>query len=71
MEDFKNIIKSFNLIQMGELLRTRIFRVPPNQREYSWNKDDWLELWNDLLDIIREREKLSLFRSNVFYRRRK
>jgi uncharacterized protein with ParB-like and HNH nuclease domain len=65
LEDFKNIIKSFNLIQMGELLRTRIFRVPPNQREYSWNKDNWLELWNDLLDIIREREKA---RSNTFYR---
>lgn len=26
----------------------KIYRVPPYQRDYSWNKEQWEDLWNDL-----------------------
>ncbi|MCC6582078.1 MAG: DUF262 domain-containing protein [Chitinophagales bacterium] len=27
------------------------YRVPIYQRDYSWTKDDWEDLWNDILDL--------------------
>jgi hypothetical protein len=30
----------------------RTFHVPPYQRDYSWTKEQWEDLWNDLLDLI-------------------
>ena len=29
----------------------RIYRVPPYQRDYSWEVDQWEDLWNDVLDL--------------------
>jgi len=29
----------------------RIYRVPPYQRDYSWEVDQWEDLWNDVLDM--------------------
>lgn len=29
----------------------RIYRVPPYQRDYSWEIDQWEDLWNDVLDL--------------------
>lgn len=29
----------------------RIYRVPPYQRDYSWEIDQWEDLWNDVLDM--------------------
>lgn len=27
------------------------YKVPIYQRDYSWSKDDWEDLWNDILEI--------------------
>lgn len=32
----------------------RIYRVPPYQRDYSWEEEQWDDLWNDLMEL-RER----------------
>ncbi|MEM8928987.1 MAG: DUF262 domain-containing HNH endonuclease family protein [Bacteroidota bacterium] len=29
----------------------KIYKVPPYQRDYSWKKDHWEDLWNDILAI--------------------
>lgn len=29
----------------------RIYRVPPYQRDYSWEEEQWEDLWNDILDL--------------------
>lgn len=28
-----------------------LYRVPPFQRDYSWEKEQWEDLWNDIVDI--------------------
>ena len=27
------------------------YRVPIYQRDYSWDKEDWEDLWNDIMEI--------------------
>lgn len=29
----------------------RIYRVPPFQRDYSWEEEQWEDLWNDIIDL--------------------
>jgi hypothetical protein len=29
----------------------RIYRVPPYQRDYSWEEEQWEDLWNDVIDL--------------------
>ena len=39
----------------------RIWRVPPFQRDYSWSRDQWEDLWNDLADLRADPEKEAHF----------
>jgi len=40
---------------LGELLAgTNIYIVPPNQRDYSWGKEHFEDLWTDLIGAIQE-----------------
>lgn len=32
------------------------YQVPIYQRDYSWSKDDWEDLWNDIIDIEVEQQ---------------
>ncbi len=29
----------------------KTYEVPPYQRDYSWNKDQWEDLWNDIMNV--------------------
>lgn len=29
----------------------RIYRVPPYQRDYSWEEEQWEDLWNDIVEL--------------------
>lgn len=29
----------------------KVYRVPPAQRDYSWEDEQWEDLWNDILDM--------------------
>jgi len=34
----------------GDLISNgKIYRVPPFQRDYSWNEENWEDLWQDIL----------------------
>jgi uncharacterized protein with ParB-like and HNH nuclease domain len=38
----------------GDLIGNgKIYRVPPFQRDYSWDKENWEDLWQDLLTLYR------------------
>ena len=32
------------------------YRVPPFQRDYSWQDDDWTELWQDIMNVLSGQE---------------
>jgi len=54
-------LKSFKVISMGELLQSFKLNVPPHQREYSWDKEDWSELWNDILSTMKHKQSENEF----------
>src|SRR3990172_2166058 len=29
----------------------KIYRVPPYQRDYSWEEEQWEDLWNDIVEL--------------------
>ena len=29
----------------------KIYRVPPYQRDYSWEEEQWEDLWNDIIEL--------------------
>src|SRR3990167_5012394 len=31
----------------------KIYRVPPYQRDYSWEEEQWEDLWNDIVELRR------------------
>lgn len=41
--------RTANLLEL--LGNGRIYRVPPYQRDYSWEEEHWEDLWNDILDL--------------------
>lgn len=36
---------------LDSLFREKIFRIPDFQRGYAWGKDQWKELWEDLVNL--------------------
>ena len=34
----------------------KTYRVPPYQRDYSWTEEQWEDLWNDLLELMSDRD---------------
>jgi Uncharacterized conserved protein, COG1479 len=53
-------------MSLGPMLNTRTisyleligngkrYRVPPYQRDYSWNEEQWDDLWNDIVDLHKQ-----------------
>ncbi|MCY7283903.1 MAG: DUF262 domain-containing HNH endonuclease family protein [Cyanobacteria bacterium CAN_BIN43] len=41
----------------GDLISNgKIYRVPPFQRDYSWNEENWEDLWQDILGLHNDPE---------------
>lgn len=38
-----------------ELFNRKVYNVPRNQRRYVWNKDNWQELFDDVLAVVNEK----------------
>jgi uncharacterized protein with ParB-like and HNH nuclease domain len=64
MVDIKDIFDSFEPKSIGDLFKENKFIVPPNQRIYSWEKENWQEFWEDILDTIIQKD---LAYGNPFY----
>jgi uncharacterized protein with ParB-like and HNH nuclease domain len=62
----KNTVPKGIAYSLGTMLNTRTisyleligngkrYRVPPYQRDYSWNEEQWDDLWNDIVDLHKQ-----------------
>jgi len=66
-DEFDTFLSDFKPYKIGNLFSTHLFIVPPNQRLYSWDIENWLELWNDLLDLIKYRGTENRFEKYHFF----
>ncbi len=41
--------RTTNLLEL--IANGRMYRVPPFQRDYSWEEEQWEDLWNDILEL--------------------
>ena len=41
--------RTTNLMEL--LSNGRVYRVPQYQRDYSWEEEQWDDLWNDILEL--------------------
>src|SRR2546430_7543039 len=57
MSDFEKFVEPSRTLQISEMLRAYRFEVPTNQRPYSWDKENWVDLWDDLQDVVRARQR--------------
>ncbi len=47
-----NALLETNTLDFKSLLGNgSTFRVPPFQRDYAWDKDNWEDLWSDIVDL--------------------
>lgn len=53
----KSILLNTSTVNYLELLGNRkIYRAPPYQRDYSWDVEQWEDLWNDILEMHQNQE---------------
>lgn len=38
--------------QVRELFNRKVYSIPRNQRRYVWNKDNWQELFDDVISVV-------------------
>ncbi|MFA6542446.1 MAG: DUF262 domain-containing HNH endonuclease family protein [Bacteroidota bacterium] len=51
-----NLLLNTGTATYNELIANgRTFKVPPYQRDYSWEKEYWEDLWMDILDLPKEK----------------
>ena len=46
-----NILNTRTINYMELIGNGKLYRVPPYQRDYSWSKEQWEDLWNDILEL--------------------
>lgn len=46
-----NLLKSDDVTFLDLIGNGKIYRVPPYQRDYSWEEEHWEDLWNDILEL--------------------
>jgi uncharacterized protein with ParB-like and HNH nuclease domain len=48
----KNILLNTQTANLADVLANgRTYTIPPYQRDYSWDEEQWDDLWNDVLDM--------------------
>lgn len=54
----KTILLNTNTVNFLDLLGNgKIYRIPPYQRDYSWEEEQWEDLWNDIIDMTGRKEE--------------
>ncbi len=54
----KNILLDTRTANFLELIGNgKIYRVPPYQRDYSWQEEQWEDLWNDIIEMMDDRSQ--------------
>lgn len=53
-----NILLDTDTVSMADMLgNSKVYRVPPFQRDYSWREEHWEDLWNDMLALHENKEQ--------------
>ena len=52
-----NILNTRTVNYMELIGNGKLYRVPPYQRDYSWSKEQWEDLWNDIVELRLRREE--------------
>jgi len=54
----KNVLLDTRTANFLELIGNgKIYRVPPYQRDYSWQEEQWEDLWNDIIEMQEDRNQ--------------
>ena len=54
----KSILLNTNTVNFLDLLGNgKLYRVPQYQRDYSWQEEQWEDLWNDILEMQGRKEE--------------
>jgi len=54
----KNILLDTRTTNFLELIGNgKIYRVPEYQRDYSWQTEQWEDLWNDIIEMQNDRKQ--------------
>ena len=51
---FDELLKEYQHAVIGPFVLQTAFEVPPNQRPYAWEIEHWTDLWEDLIDTVKE-----------------
>jgi len=46
-----NLLNTRDVNYLDLIGNGKVYRVPPFQRDYSWQEEQWDDLWNDLIDL--------------------
>lgn len=52
-----NLLKTNDLTFLDLIGNGKIYKIPPFQRDYSWEAEQWEDLWNDIQELTRGPEK--------------
>lgn len=50
-----NVLETSTVSLSDVIGNGKIYEVPPYQRDYSWKKDQWEDLWNDIINIYQSK----------------
>ena len=51
-----NVLSTATVNYLELMANGKTYRVPPYQRDYAWTEEEWEDLWNDILDLLRQPE---------------
>ena len=49
-----NVLSTATVNYLELIANGKTYRVPPYQRDYAWTEEEWEDLWNDILDLLRQ-----------------
>ncbi|HRH22363.1 MAG TPA: DUF262 domain-containing protein, partial [Candidatus Paceibacterota bacterium] len=51
----------------NSLFDKTVFNIPKYQRAYSWEENNWRELWDDIKNIVLEKDKEHFLGAIIYY----
>ncbi len=60
-------ISNFKMSGLGEIIRSCMY-IPKYQRSYAWGKDEYIDLWDDLVFLIDEGNEMHFYGQIVIHK---
>ncbi|MBV36362.1 MAG: hypothetical protein CMP47_13065 [Rickettsiales bacterium] len=65
----KNLLDTSTVTLDDILSSSKVYHVPPYQRDYSWSEEHWEDLWEDIKSLIEDEESYHYMGSIVLQRK--